>query len=220
LEFGRLLGMAESAGHILKRRFGVPRISLGLPMGIRETDALFAALEDVSGRPTPARYARERGRYVDALVDGHKYVSGKRAVVYGEEDLVIGLTAFLAEIGVHPVLVATGGRDKGFTAAVARACGDLVPAPLSVREGVDFFDIANEAANLEPDPPGRPQQWATATPAVERAPGARGLPHPRPFRRPARAPPVLRRGQALFDRVVNAVLARKQDACPVGYGYL
>jgi nitrogenase molybdenum-iron protein NifN len=37
---------------------------------------------------------------VDSYVDAHKYVFGRRAVVYGEEDLVVGLTAFLAEIGV------------------------------------------------------------------------------------------------------------------------
>ena len=37
------------------------------------------------------KYQRERGRLVDSLIDGHKYVFEKRAIVYGEEDLVIGL---------------------------------------------------------------------------------------------------------------------------------
>ncbi|QLA17037.1 nitrogenase component 1 [Desulfolutivibrio sulfoxidireducens] len=220
VEFGRLLGLAESAGHVLQRRFGVPRVSLGLPMGIRETDALFAALEDISGRPTPARYARERGRYVDSLVDGHKYVSGKRAVVYGEEDLVIGLTAFLAEIGVHPVLVATGGKDKGFKAAVAAACADMVPELPAIREGVDFFDIAAEAGELAPDlMVGHSKGYRYAK--QWNAPLVRvGFPLHDRFGGQRVRHLSYGGAQALFDRVVNAVLARQQDACPVGYGYL
>ena len=62
----------------------------------------------------------ERGRLIDAFVDGHKYIFGKRAVVYGEEDLVVGLAAFLAEIGVKPVLCASGGKSGQFEDAMAR----------------------------------------------------------------------------------------------------
>jgi len=220
LEMGRVLGLAESAGHVLERRFGVPRISLGLPMGIRETDALFDALTDVSGRPTPARYVRERGRYVDALVDGHKYISGKRAVVYGEEDLVVGLTAFLAEIGVHPVLVATGGRDKRFKAAVADAIGDLVPEMPAIREGVDFFEIAAEAKDLAPDlMVGHSKGYRYArewdVPLIRV-----GFPIHDRFGGQRLRHVAYGGAQAMFDRIVNAVLGRKQDASPVGYGYL
>jgi nitrogenase molybdenum-iron protein NifN len=220
LEMGRVLGLAESAGHVLERRFGVPRISLGLPMGIRETDALFDALTDVSGRPAPARYVRERGRYVDALVDGHKYVSGKRAVVYGEEDLVVGLTAFLAEIGVHPVLVATGGKDKRFKAAIAEACGDMVPELPSIREGVDFFEIAAEAGDLAPDlMVGHSKGYRYARewdiPLVRV-----GFPIHDRFGGQRLRHVAYGGAQAMFDRIVNAVLGRKQDVSPVGYGYL
>jgi nitrogenase molybdenum-iron protein NifN len=130
------------------------------------------------------------------------------------------LTAFLAEIGVDPVVVATGGREKGFSAAVARACGDLVPAPLYVREGVEFFDIANEAANLEPDllvghSKGyrSARQWNVPLVRV-------GFPIHDRFGGQRVRHLSYGGAQALFDRVVNAVLARKQDACPVGYGYL
>ncbi len=56
----------------------------------------------------PRKHQRERGRLVDSFIDGHKYVFEKRAVVYGDEDLVIGLTSFLTEIGITPVLCATG----------------------------------------------------------------------------------------------------------------
>ncbi len=70
-------------------------------------------------RATPEKHALERGRLIDAYVDGHKYIFDKKAIVYGEEDLVIGLTAFLAEIGVRPVLCASGGRSGKFEQAIA-----------------------------------------------------------------------------------------------------
>ena len=57
-------------------------------------------------------------------MDAHKYVFGRRAVVYGEEDLVVGLTAFLAEIGVQPVLCASGGESGRLEEAVKAVAGD------------------------------------------------------------------------------------------------
>ena len=87
--------------------------SLGLPIGLRQSDAMFDTLEAVSKRPVPARHADERGRLLDAMVDGHKYLSGQKAVVYGEQDLVIGLASFLAEIGVQPVLCASRRAQRG-----------------------------------------------------------------------------------------------------------
>ncbi|MDP3480051.1 MAG: nitrogenase component 1, partial [Desulfoprunum sp.] len=97
----------ESAGTSLNRMYGTPLCRMGLPIGIRETDRLMEKLAEISGKGVPTRYSAARGRLIDAMVDGHKYIFGKRAVVYGEEDLVVGLTAFLAEIGVQPVLCAS-----------------------------------------------------------------------------------------------------------------
>ena len=104
VEFGRTLFTQKTAGKVLEEKFEVPLHALGMPIGLRESDRLLQALEELSGRETPEKHALERGRLIDAYVDGHKYIFDKRAVVYGEEDLVVGITAFLAEIGVRPVL--------------------------------------------------------------------------------------------------------------------
>lgn len=53
----------------------------------------------------PKKFEEERGRLVDAYVDGHKYVFGKRVMIYGEEDLVLGMLGFCKEIGLEPVLI-------------------------------------------------------------------------------------------------------------------
>ncbi len=132
LEFGRTLFGQATAGRVLEDRFEVPLSHLGMPIGLRETDRFFQVLEELAGGATPPRHDLERGRLIDAMVDGHKYIFGKKAVVYGEEDLVVGLVAFLAEIGIAPVLCATGGKSGRFEKAIAQVTGDLLPeAPIS-----------------------------------------------------------------------------------------
>ncbi|MBI4795909.1 MAG: nitrogenase [Deltaproteobacteria bacterium] len=220
LEFGRTLFPQETAGRFLENQFGVLWRPLGMPIGLRETDRFFQVLEELSSRPTPPRHDRERGRLLDALVDGHKYVFGKKAVVYGEEDLVVGLTAFLAEIGVRPVLCASGGHSGGFEEAIAEVTAGLLPEPPLVREGMDFYDIAEEAEALAPDllvghSKGYhlARKWGTPLirvgfPIHDRFGGQRVL-HL-----------SYRGAQNLLDRIINALLEKKQQDSPVGYGYL
>ncbi len=56
--------------------------------------------------------------------DAHKYLSGKRAVVYGEPDLASGIVQFLEETGVKTVLCATGSRgmSAGFSSSLPEIC--------------------------------------------------------------------------------------------------
>ena len=120
LEFGRTLFPQATAGRSLEERFGVTWHPVGMPIGLRETDEFFKVLEGLTGVSTPARHAAERGRLIDAYVDGHKYIFNKRAVVYGEEDLVVGIVSLLAEIGVKPVLCASGGKSGRLAAGGGR----------------------------------------------------------------------------------------------------
>jgi nitrogenase molybdenum-iron protein NifN len=220
LELGRTMAGMPTAGRVLEERFGVRRVSLGLPIGLRETDALCQALEEVSGRATPRELALERGRLVDALVDGHKYIFGKRAVVYGEEDLVVGLVSFLSEIGVRPVLAATGGRGKGFAAAIAEATRDILPEPCQAVEGVDFHDIAERAETLAPDllvghskGYSYAKQWNVPLVRV-------GFPIHDRFGGQRLLHLGYRGAQGMLDRIINAVLEKTQNENPIGYGYL
>jgi len=220
IAFGRTVAASLSAGLLLNQRFLVPCTRLGLPMGLRETDRFFNELERISGRPIPRRHALERGRYIDACVDGHKYVFGKRAIVYGDEDLVVGLTALLAEIGVKPVLCASGGRSGKLAEAIDAVTGDLLSQRPIIREGMDFFEIAEEAENLAPELlVGHSKGYALARklavplirvgfPIHDRLGGQRVL-HL-----------GYRGAQALFDSIANAIIQQKQDSSPVGYSYM
>ena len=220
IEFGRTLGKEEGGGPLLAECFGVPLHRLGMPVGLRESDAFFALLAELAGRPIPERHTAARGRLLDSLVDGHKYVSGKKAVVYGEEDLVVGLTSFLAEIGVTPVLCASGGKSGRLEEAIREVIGDLPVAAPVVREDVDFHDIEAMATALRPDfLLGHSKGYAMARRA--------GIPLIRvgfPIHDRMGGQRILHLGyhgaQQLFDTIVNTLIAKKQDDSPVGYSYM
>ena len=219
IEFGRTLEGTKTAGTVLQNKFSIPRRLLGLPLGIRETDAFFNALAEIAEVETLAKYQRERGRLVDSLIDGHKYVFEKRAIVFGEEDLAVGLTALLCEIGVTPVLCASGGRSGKLVSSLRSAVPGLSPETL-VKEGFDFAEIAELAPDLKPDfLIGSSKGYSIARklnvslirvgfPIHDRIGGQRVL-HL-----------GYRGAQELYDRIVNALLEMKQEHSPVGYSYL
>jgi nitrogenase molybdenum-iron protein NifN len=210
VEFCNTIPAAERPGRYLQGVFGVVSKCLPLPIGVRATDRLFEELVDLSHHATPVAHAGERLRLLDAYVDGHKYVSGKRAVVYGEQELVVGLAAFLAEIGIHPVVVASGAKTGRMTACLESVIDDPAFRPEVVAEDVDFFQIEKLVAELHPDVLiGNSKGYTLAQrqgvplvrvgfPIHDRIGGGRIL-H------------VGYRGaQQLFDRIVNTLLAERQ----------
>ena len=219
IEFGRTLQSASTAGSVLAEKFGVSRHVLGMPIGMRETDRFIALLNLLSRRETPEKYQSQRGRLLDSYVDGHKYIFQKRAIVYGEEDLVIGLTAFLSEIGVTPALCASGGHSRHFEESLRMAVPDL-PQETMIRENCDFSKIESLGSKQNPDfLIGSSKGYAMARrldvplvrvgfPIHDRIGGQR----------------IHHLGywgaQELYDRVVNALMERKQELSTVGYSYL
>lgn len=222
LQFGRVLGLAaESAADVLQTACDVPACKLGLPIGLRETDLLFRQLEDISGRAVPAAFVNERGRLVDAYVDGHKYLAGKRAVVYGEEDLVVGLAAFLTETGVVPVLAASGGKSGKLRQALAAAAPEAVAVhETQVLDGADFAQIEAAAVALKPDlvignSKGAKLARAQGIPLVRV-----GFPIHDRFGSQRLHHLGYRGAQELYDRIVNALLDKAQSDTEIGYSYM
>lgn len=210
----------DSTGVFLNKTHGVPLRRVGMPVGIRSADRLFTAMSEAAECPLPAVIADQRGRLIDALADGHKYVFGKRAVVYGEEDLVAGITAFLAEIGVRPVLCASGGRSGRLRTMVEEACGGLVDETPQVLDDADFHDIETAARALKPDLLiGHSKGYRLARDL--------GIPLVRagfPIHDRLGGQRLLHVGYAgalaLFDTIVNTLLARKQEGSEIGYSYM
>jgi nitrogenase molybdenum-iron protein NifN len=221
LEFGRTLDPARTAGGLLEERFGVKRTALGLPIGLRETDAFMAALEELSGRCLPRALGAERARLVDALVDGHKYVAGKRCLIYGEEDLAVGLASFAAEIGLVPVLVASGGSSGRLDSAVAAVTGDILRDKPLTASGVDFYEIADKAKTLAPDLIlGNSKGYRVLAKELDVPLVRVGFPIHDRFGASRVIHLGYRGAQSLFDRVANALIEKKQADSDIGYGYI
>jgi nitrogenase molybdenum-iron protein NifN len=219
IEFGRTLQSKNTAADILRSCFKVPNHKIGLPIGVNETDAFLALLKSLSGRELPEKYRLERGRLIDSYVDGHKYMFQKRAIVYGEEDLVIGLAAFLAETGVIPVLCASGGESGHLEPAIKMAAPDLSDQ-IMVRQGVDFMEIAEIAGELKPDIIiGNSKGYSLAR-QLEIPLVRLGFPIHDRFGGQRILHLGYRGAQQLYDRIVNALIAQKQSKSPVGYSYM
>ncbi len=220
IEFGSTLEAGKSAGGYLEATFGVPRHSLPLPIGIKESDRFFSLLEQLTEKPIPERYEDERRRLVDAYADGHKYVFGQRAIIYGEEDLVISMAAFLREIGMVPVLCASGGKSGLMKQRLRELVPDLDELGIAVREGVDFVDIEGEADTLKPDILIGNSKGFTMSRNHDLPLVRIGFPIHDRFGGQRLHHIGYRGTQELFDRLVNTVIEKRQSTSPIGYTYM
>ena len=220
IEFTSTLAVEKSPAGYLEGKFGVPRYRLCLPVGIKQSDGFFTLLEKLSETPMPEKYADERRRLIDAYADGHKYVFGKKAIVYGEEDLVIAMTVFLREIGIIPVLCASGGKSGCLKKRLAELVPDLDELGVKVRDGVDFVDIEAEAKILKPDLLIGNSKGFTLS-RKNHIPMIRiGLPIHDRFGGQRRHHLGYRGTQELFDRIVNTIIEHRQSSSPIGYTYM
>lgn len=84
---------------------------MSTPLGINATDRLIESISELTGLPIPPELVEERGRVVDALLDSHPYLHGKRVALVGDPDLLIGLIEFCLEVGIEPIhIVCSNGK--------------------------------------------------------------------------------------------------------------
>jgi len=212
--------ITQSAGDYLQETFGVPCIKLGLPVGILETDRFFDTLSDLSGRPVPEKYKRQRGRLVDLYIDGHKYVSTRKVVIYGEEDLVAAWASFAGEIGLDPVLCASGGESGKLKETLQMLLGAQFRESMLMGQGMSFDQMDEAMAELKPDLMlGNSKGYYIARkmdiPLVRCG-------FPIHDRIGAQHLKMLGYEGAmfLFEQIANALLEDKQRKSPVGYKYM
>lgn len=103
-------------GEFIKEVWGHEFHAIPMPVGIRKTDEFLDTISALSGRPIPAEIEDERGRAVDAMIDSHPYIHGKRFAMVGDPDLMLGLISFVMEMGGEPVHVVSTNGDKHFEA--------------------------------------------------------------------------------------------------------
>ena len=219
IEFTSTFNPERTAGHLLDKKFQVENHKMDMPVGIRLTDQFFNLLGKITNRSMPVKHQKERGRLLDAYVDAHKYVFGKKAIVYGDQDFIVSMVSFLSETGIIPVLCATGANTGVLNSRIKEVASDIADQ-IRVIEDSDFGDIESLAEILEPDLLiGNSKAYKISRklnvplirigfPIHDRFGGSR----------------ILHLGyrgtQQLFDRIVNAIIQKTQDDSPVGYSYM
>ena len=108
---------AEKTANYIEEK-GQEVVRLHHPMGVAGTDAFLMAISKLTGKEIPESLTRERGRLVDAIADSSAHIHGKKFALYGDPDLMLGLTAFLLELGAEPVHVLSTNGNADWAAKV------------------------------------------------------------------------------------------------------
>ena len=75
-----------------------------------------------------------------------------KAAVYGDPDFVFSLTTFMLELGMNPVLIATGSKSKDFEAKIRQIVEKINPElePV-VLNGIDFDTLNDAVSQCNPE---------------------------------------------------------------------
>ncbi len=218
IEFTSTGALDSGPAAVLNSRFKIPAHILDFPIGLRRTDAFLKLLKELFGVEEPKWLRLEKGRLLDAYADGHKYVFGKKAMVYGEEDFVVALAGLLSEIGVVPCVCASGAASGRFSAKILAATGGK--GDVEILSGSDFMEMEAVAKRLKPD-------FLLGSSKGYKIARAQGVPLLRvgfPVHDRVGAGRILHVGyrgaMALFDLIANAMIQVKQDSSDIGYSYM
>lgn len=89
----------RAAAEELQSRCGVPVHFFDRLTGLSCNDRLLQTLSEISGRPVPDKYRRQRSQLMDAMLDGHFYTGGQKVALAAEPDLLFAAGSLLHEMG-------------------------------------------------------------------------------------------------------------------------
>lgn len=122
-----------------------PCYRLGLPGNLRDINAFLNLLSTISGKEIPEKYKVQKGRYLDAMIDSHKYNGEGRTVIYGNPDFLITTVRLCVENGILPVVVATGVEFPNLKEYLLKEIEPLADLyfveDISILDDTDFKEI-------------------------------------------------------------------------------
>jgi nitrogenase molybdenum-iron protein alpha/beta subunit/MoaA/NifB/PqqE/SkfB family radical SAM enzyme len=152
LELSAFVPEENSPAKYLKEAYGVPYERLDLPVGLEFTDAFIEKLVSLGGEMTD-EIKDMRKRYLDAMIDSHKYNAECRAVVFGEPDFASSVVKLCCENGALPVVAATGSVCKEFREKLGSYIKPVAEIAMeenfAVLDDIDFEKIENLALELK-----------------------------------------------------------------------
>jgi nitrogenase molybdenum-iron protein NifN len=95
------------AAEAMEQKAGVPFRLFERLCGLIPNDEFLVFLSEISGRPVPLKYRRQRGQLADAMLDAHFHIGGRRLAIGAEPDLLFDLSSMLHEIGAKVTVAVT-----------------------------------------------------------------------------------------------------------------
>ncbi len=95
------------AAEAMQAKTGVPFRLFERLCGLIPNDEFIAFLSEISGRPVPAKYRRQRGQLADAMLDAHFHIGGRKLAIGAEPDLLFDLSSMLHEMGAQVTAAVT-----------------------------------------------------------------------------------------------------------------
>lgn len=104
---------SKEPAEALTKKCNVPAVVIKTPIGIKATDELLMALRCFAVNEVPYELEEERGQLVDIMTDTHFHFHNKKVAIFGDPDILAGLTEFVLSLGMVPVHVLTGTSGGG-----------------------------------------------------------------------------------------------------------
>ncbi|MDF2875151.1 MAG: nifK 5 [Sporomusa sp.] len=138
---------SNDAAEALSKKCQVPSTALKAPIGIKATDAMLLSLRRAFAQEVPAELEEERGQLVDIMTDTHFHFHGKTVAIFGDPDIVTGLTEFVLSLGMIPLHILTGTPGGAMGSAVGSFEDDVnelltqAGVTANVKAGGDLFTL-------------------------------------------------------------------------------
>jgi nitrogenase molybdenum-iron protein beta chain len=133
----------QSAANYLQEKHGIPAVIGELPIGIEATDAFVSNVSKLTGKKAPELLLDERDLLVDAIVDSSQITFGTKVAIFGDPDIVLGLSRFVYELGMQPTHVLSTLESPQFATAMQTLSTDYGSDPnkQNIIVGGDLYDL-------------------------------------------------------------------------------
>ncbi|WP_454631847.1 nitrogenase iron-molybdenum cofactor biosynthesis protein NifN [Bradyrhizobium cenepequi] len=95
------------AAEAMQARTGTPFRLFERLCGLLPNDEFVSFLSEISGKPVPVKYRRQRGQLADAMLDAHFHIGGRKLAIGAEPDLLFDLSSMLHEMGAQVTAAVT-----------------------------------------------------------------------------------------------------------------
>ncbi len=95
------------AAEAMEKKAGTPFRLFERLCGLSPNDDFMMFLSEISGRPVPVKYRRQRGQLADAMLDAHFHIGGRKLAIGAEPDLLFDLSSTLHEMGARVTVAVT-----------------------------------------------------------------------------------------------------------------